>query len=329
MRRPGFWIAIVVGCVAGFVCARILSHSVTFRGKVAALFDRGRLVALVDGNGIYQADLRRQLTETDYLAGVEEEQVTDAEGEAALTTLIANVAAEAQATYESIPRSEQSAESNALRFQFPDDKIWRSVVRKNGLSPASMSRMIGNNLKVREWIEKQIAPQLSVTTDECRQFYNSHHDQFFLPERRSVSHLFLAAPPETPPDIVETKRTAIEVLSARLAAGEDFATLAAQNSEDEATKLRGGDLGYFSAKRMPPDFVEAAAKMQPGEISKPVRTRLGFHILKLTDVQPPRQQTFDEVRGEIALAIANEKRTAALEMLTANLRRNPAYLSPF
>ena len=54
-----------------------------------------------------------------------------------------------------------------------------------------------------------------------------------------------------------------KALSVRLAGGEDFATLAAQNSEDEATKLRGGDLGYFSADRMPPDFVEAAAKLRP------------------------------------------------------------------
>ena len=329
MKRAGFWIAIGVGFVAGFGCALILIHSTVFRDEVAELFDRGRLRALVDGNGIYQADIRRQLAETDYVAGIEKEQRTDAERELALTGLIAKVAAETRAEHENIPRSEQSAEVNALRFQFPDDKTWRTVLKKSGLSPASISRMLDNNLKTRQWVAKQIAPQLSVTDAECRQFYESHHDQYSLPERRNVSHLFLAAPPETPPDVVETKRAAIEALSVRLAAGEDFATLVAQNSEDEATKLRGGELGYFSAKRMPPDFVEAATKMQPDEVSKPVQTHLGFHILKLIDVQAPREQTFDEVRGEIGLAIANEKRTMALQTLTANLRRNFGYLSPF
>ena len=139
----------------------------------------------------------------------------------------------------------------------------------------------------------------------------------------------MAAPPETTADVVDAKRSAIEALSARLAAGEDFAELAAQNSEDEATKLRGGELGYFSAKRMPPDFVEDATKLRPGEIGKPVRTRLGFHILKLIDIQAPRQQSFDEVRGDIAIELANQKRAAAVDKLTVDLRRDAGYLRPF
>ncbi|HWY40717.1 MAG TPA: peptidylprolyl isomerase [Chthoniobacterales bacterium] len=168
-----------------------------------------------------------------------------------------------------------------------------------------------------------------MTDNECRQFYGAHLEQFFLPERRNVSHLFLAAPPETPPDVVETKRAAIEALAARLASGEEFAALAAQNSEDDASKLRGGELGYFSAKRMPPDFVGAATRLRPGEISKPVRTRLGFHILELIDVQAPRQQTFDEVRGDIAIDLANQKRDMAIQRLSVDLRQFAGYLRPF
>ena len=95
--------------------------------------------------------------------------------------------------------------------------------------------------------------------------------------------------------------------------------MTAENSEDEATKLRGGDLGYFSAARMPPDFVEAALKLHPGEISKPIRTRLGFHILKSIDVQPARQKTFDEARSDIAIELANQKRTSAVQKLIVRL----------
>jgi parvulin-like peptidyl-prolyl isomerase len=120
----------------------------------------------------------------------------------------------------------------------------------------------------------------------------------------------------------------MEAITVRLAAGEDFAAVVAQNSEDDATKLRGGELGYLSAKRMPPDFVEAAAKLRPGEISKPVRTRLGFHILKLIDIQAPRQQTFDEVRGDVAIEVANDKRRIALQKLSAGLAATASYLRP-
>jgi hypothetical protein len=100
--------------------------------------------------------------------------------------------------------------------------------------------------------------------------------------------------------------------------GEDFSTLTAQNSEDQATKLRGRDLRYFSATRLPPDFVEAATKLRPGEASKPMRTRLGFHIVKLIDVEAAREQTFDEVRSDIAVELENQKRAAVLPKLTVD-----------
>lgn len=329
MRRAAIWIAIAVGGIAGFGCAELILRSVELRNHIGKAFDRGDLLAIVGGHGIYQVDVDRQLAEADYVAEAEDYEATNIDRKAALAALVADVEAETRASHETIPQSEQTAELNTLRFQFADDKTWRSALEKSALSPTSISRILGKNLRTREWLDKQIASKLSISTDECRQFYDSHHDQFFLPERRNVSHLFLAAPPETPPDVVKAKRSAVEVLSARLAAGEDFATLVAQNSEDEATKLRGGELGYFSAKRMPPDFVEAAAKMQPGEISKPVRTRLGFHILKLIDVQAPRQQVFDEVRDDIVRIITNEKRSKTLQTLSVDLRQNPIYLRPF
>src|SRR5260370_20543632 len=70
---------------------------------------------------------------------------------------------------------------------------------------------------------------------------------------------------------------------------------------------------------MPPDFVAAALKLPPGEISRPIRTRLGFHILKLIDVQAARQKTFDEARNDIAIELANQKRGAAIQKLIDSL----------
>jgi parvulin-like peptidyl-prolyl isomerase len=70
---------------------------------------------------------------------------------------------------------------------------------------------------------------------------------------------------------------------------------------------------------MPPDFVEAALKLHPGEISKPIRTRLGFHILKLIDIQPARQKIFDEARSDIAIDLANQRRARAVRKLMVDL----------
>src|SRR5205807_7287554 len=138
-----------------------------------------------------------------------------------------------------------------LGFQCPNAKIGRDSLVRNHFAIAMFSQTLGSDLRTRQWIAQQIAHDVDVSEEECHRFYDSHPENVFVPERIHVSHIFLAAPPETAPEIVEVKRKAIDALSVRLASGEDFAALAAESSEDEATKLNGGDLGYFSTARMP------------------------------------------------------------------------------
>ena len=76
---------------------------------------------------------------------------------------------------------------------------------------------------------------------------------------------------------------------------------------------------------MPPDFVAATARLQAGEISAPVQTRLGFHIIKLIDLQPARQRAFEEARDEIALELQNQKRAAAVQKLVVDLSSQAEY----
>lgn len=329
MRRAApFRISVAVSCVAGICCAQLAARSVIVRDKLGTICGRGHLLALVHGHGIYQGDVDRTVNESHYLAGFDHLEASSVERRSALTDLIANAAVRSRADRERIPSAEVKRELSLLRSQFRDDKIWAQALHETGLLTPLLWRMLRNDLCSRQWISKQIARELDVTEDECRRFYDSDLENFFVPERLRVSHLFLAAPPETAPEIVEVKRTAIEALFVRLVAGEDFAALAAENSEDESTKLRGGDLGYFSATRMPPDFVEAALKLHPGEISEPIRTRLGFHILKVIDVQPARQKTFDEARNDIAIDLANQKRASAVQRLIVDLGSQTDYLRP-
>ena len=136
--------------------------------------------------------------------------------------------------------------------------------------------------------------QSDVTEDECRNFYDTHPQDFMQRARFRASHLFLAAPPETPPEVVESKQKVIKALADRIKHGEKLGELAAVASEDEATKTRGGDLVFFSESRMPLDFFYAVVEMHVGEISQPIRTRLGFHIVEVTDFKPARQMSFED-----------------------------------
>ena len=76
-----------------------------------------------------------------------------------------------------------------------------------------------------------------------------------------------------------------------------------------------------------PDFFAAVAKMRVGEISQPMRTRLGFHIIELTDLKAARQMSFEEAQTEIRLLIENEKRQTALQNLAADLSRRAVFVT--
>ena len=91
----------------------------------------------------------------------------------------------------------------------------------------------------------------------------------------------------------------IKATIARLKKGEDFEKVAKEVTEDPSGKANGGDLGYFTKEQMVPEFAEAAFKLNKGEISEPVKTQFGWHVIKVEDkrIKPP--PTFDEVKPQI------------------------------
>jgi peptidyl-prolyl cis-trans isomerase C len=86
---------------------------------------------------------------------------------------------------------------------------------------------------------------------------------------------------------------------ARIKKGEDFATLAKALTEDPSGKQDGGDLGYFTREQMVPEFSEVAFKLEKGQVSDPVKTQFGWHVLKVEDKRMREPPPFDKVRGEI------------------------------
>lgn len=119
--------------------------------------------------------------------------------------------------------------------------------------------------KHKEWFEKEHP----VTEEEIKQYYEDNKDQF---AKRDASHI-----------LVEDEQTAKEVKE-KLNNGEDFATLAKEYSKDTANAANGGELGTFSRGQMVKEFEDAAFALKEGEISDPIKTQFGYHIIKLNKV---------------------------------------------
>ncbi len=305
--------------VAGITAAELAWRSVFCRDLLGQIIGRGHLVALVNGRGIYETDVGRLAQADAYLAGNKE--IAGETRADLIDRLIAAESLRVRATHEAVPGAQVERQFDLLRAQFPDDRGWEIALQKSGLSPQDLRATVTRQMRELRWIEKQIGGGSVSDEAASRQYFAAHPANFALPRRLRASHLFLAAPVETPEDVVTSKEQLIDSLAEQLRNGADFSSLVAQYSEDEATKNRGGDLDYYSAWRTPPKFFVATSALQVGETSPVFRSALGFHIARLTDVQPARAMTFPEVQSNIRLSLANQTRQEAVGNLIGALTR--------
>ena len=141
--------------------------------------------------------------------------------------------------------------------------------------------------------------KVEVKDDEIEDYYEYNMDTFLQPKEVKARHiLFKLSQDAGEAEEKEVREKATEVLE-EARKGNDFATLAKKYSEGP-TKSSGGDLGYFTAGRMVKPFEDTAFKMKKGEISDLVRTRFGYHIIKVEDVKEARTKALDEVRDQIS-----------------------------
>jgi len=121
-------------------------------------------------------------------------------------------------------------------------------------------------------------------------------EKYIQAEQRRVSHILLSV--TDPKDDAAAKAKAEDILK-RAKAGEDFAKLAKESSEDKASAQQGGDLGWSDRKAWVAAFADAAFSMQANEIRGPVKTQFGYHILKLDGVRPQTEKNFDDSKAEL------------------------------
>jgi peptidyl-prolyl cis-trans isomerase C len=107
----------------------------------------------------------------------------------------------------------------------------------------------------------------------------------------------------------------IEAVIARLNKGEDFATVAKEVTEDPSGKANGGDLGYFTKGQMVPDFADVAFKLDKGNISGPVKTQFGWHVIKVEDKRTKQPPKFEEVKSQIEQFVVRKAQAELVQKL--------------
>jgi len=147
---------------------------------------------------------------------------------------------------------------------------------------------------------------VEVTEDALREFYAQvAPERYVSTERRRARHILIEAGADD-----AAAREKAEQLATRAKGGEDFVTLASENSDDPGSKGQGGDLGWATRDSFVAPFSEALFAMSPGEVRGPVQTQFGYHVIRLEEVDAAHQRSFDEVRDELEADFRRERAQA-------------------
>jgi peptidyl-prolyl cis-trans isomerase D len=177
-----------------------------------------------------------------------------------------------------------------------------------------------------EYVElslEDIAKTIVVSDDKLKAFYEEQKDQYTTPERRKISHILFAINDKT------DEKTALEkaLKAKKELSNKDFATLAAEVSDDKLTAKTGGDLGLFNAGVMEKSFEDAASSLKLGEVSNPVKSAFGYHLIKVTELVPGEVKPFEAVKNEVTKAYQKAQAENAFyeagEKLTEMSYENP------
>ena len=162
-------------------------------------------------------------------------------------------------------------------------------------------------------------------------FFEENKLQFTLPEKRQAKHILITLDAETPEAEAKAMATIKEVQE-KLAAGESFESLAKVYSGDPGSAESGGDLGTFEQGMMVPAFDEAVFSMQEGQVSEPVRTEFGYHLIKLVKIEPKEVQPFESVKADVTkmyqMQEAERQYFDVLEQLNTIAYEQPDSLEP-
>jgi peptidyl-prolyl cis-trans isomerase C len=163
---------------------------------------------------------------------------------------------------------------------------------------------------VTELFEKEIMASAKTSDQDVKDYYDKHKEEFVPTTQIKASHI-----------LVKTEDEAKKVLD-RLKKGEKFGDIAKAVSIDPGSAKNGGDLGYFSKGQMVPEFERAAANLNIGDISVPVKSQFGYHIIKVTDKKKGTPVEFEKVKDMISQKLSGEKQKGAFDQYMEGLKKN-------
>jgi foldase protein PrsA len=152
-----------------------------------------------------------------------------------------------------------------------------------------------------------VLKDVHVTDDDVRAYYEAHRTELTAPEKRRVAHI-----------VVPSEEEAREIRE-KLNAGESFVALVTARSSDAASVKKGGDLGWITKKEASGDF-EKVFSLEEGQVTEPLKSKFGWHVIKVEKIVPERPQTLDEAKESVRKTLTELKQRDARTVWVRKLR---------
>ncbi len=253
----------------------------------------GGSVATVNGQAVSKADLDSKLESSPAAAGTLQQMVRE--------ILIDQYAKQNNLN---ISDADISAREDELKANFPNGS-WDEMLKARGLTEAD----VHNALREQIIIDKAVGKDVTISDAQIKQYFDKNHAAFDKPEQIRARHILVADLP-----------TANKV-EAELKSGKNFADVAKQYSIDPGSKDKGGELGLFRRGQMVPAFDKAAFALPIGQVSAPVKSPFGYHIIQVEERQPGTTATLANTRTRIEDTLRQQQEAPLIQPFLMSLQQ--------
>jgi len=219
------------------------------------------------------------------------------------------------------PQDEVDKSVADLRSIFDSENSFQIKLKDEGFTEDTFRTHMSRMLMAKRYLDDIRIKAADVSDANLERYYKENEQRLTLPEQVRVRHILITWKPMGKPDDRAYIREQILPILERARAGEDFSALAREFSDDFATRQAGGDTGLFHRGQMSPAFETVAFALARGEISDPVETPFGVHIIKLEERRYEELLALDDIRDQLLEHVRNELAEAAvraeIEKLTA------------
>lgn len=214
-------------------------------------------------------------------------------GQEALNALIDEKIVEMELKKEKIDvsKDEIAEELEVFKEEVGGDEAFNAALEQSGISEEAFEEDIEQYLGTRKLME----PLIEVNDDEIKAYFDENKSDFDTEEQVDARHI-----------LVEDEKEAKDLVK-KIKDGEDFEELAKEHSTDQGSALMGGNLGFFTRGKMVPEFDEKAFSMKKGEVSEPVKSEYGYHIIEVLDKKKAKKAKFKDHKDEVKNKLIDEK----------------------